>query len=319
HAVEEPLTDSAVDRLDPLVAELESAARGDLDADPDRTEVQVHLRYAGTDTALQVPLGSAEEMVAAFEAAYRQRFSFLMPDKEILLEAVTVELTISPDTAALTPADALGSQAPAAEQVPMFTGDTWQQVPLVPRSALTAGERLEGPAIIAETTSTTVVEPGWAAEVTTEGNLLLVAQASSAVEQVSTERDPMRLEIFNNLFMSVAEQMGVRLQGTAHSVNIKERLDFSCALFDAEGNLIANAPHIPVHLGSMGETIRIVAERNAGTMRPGDAYAVNDPFHGGTHLPDVTVVTPVFLDGSLEFFVASRGHHAEIGGATPGS
>jgi len=318
HAVEEPLTDSAVDRLDPLVAELGSAARSDLDTDPDHTEVQAHLRYAGTDTALQVPLGSAEEMTAAFEAAYRQRFSFLMPDKEILLEAVTVELTISPDTADLTPADALGNQATAAEQVPMFTGDRWQQVPLVHRSALSAGEQLPGPAIIAETTSTTVVEPGWAAEVTREGNLLLVAQQGSAVEQVSTARDPMRLEIFNNLFMSVAEQMGVRLQGTAHSVNIKERLDFSCAVFDAEGNLIANAPHIPVHLGSMGETIRIVAERNT-RMRPGDAYAVNDPFHGGTHLPDVTVVTPVFLDGSLEFFVASRGHHAEIGGATPGS
>src|SRR5690625_2011751 len=318
-AVEEPLTDAAVDRLGPLVADLETQARTDLDGDPDDVAVQVHLRYTSLFRSLQVPLGTAEEMTAAFQAAYRQRFSFLMPDKEILLEAVTVELTTSPDTADLTPADALGSQRPAAEQVPMFTGATWQQVPLVQRSALTTGERLEGPAIIAETTSTTVVEPGWVAEVTTEGNLLLVAQAGSAVEQVSTERDPMRLEIFNNLFMSVAEQMGVRLQGTAHSVNIKERLDFSCAVFDAEGNLIANAPHIPVHLGSMGETIRIVAERNAASMRPGDVYAVNEPFHGGTHLPDVTVVTPVFSGGSREFFVASRGHHAEIGGTAPGS
>src|SRR5699024_5787881 len=157
-AVEEPLTDAAVDRLGPLVADLETQARTDLDGDPDDVAVQVHLRYAGTDTALQVPLGTAEEMTAAFQSAYRQRFSFLMPDKEILLEAVTVELTTSPDTADLTPADALGSQRPAAEQVRMFTGDTWQQVPLVQRSALTAGERLEGPAIIAETTSTTVVE-----------------------------------------------------------------------------------------------------------------------------------------------------------------
>ena len=318
-AVEQPLTEEATEHLGPVVADLRTEARTDLDADPDHTIVQVHLRYAGTDTALQVPLGSAAEMTAAFEAAYRQRFSFLMPDKEILLEAVTVELTISPEVADLSPASALGDEHGATEQVPMFTGDAWQQVPLVQRSALATGEQVPGPAIIAEATSTTVVEPGWVAEVTTEGNLLLVARASSAVEQVSTKRDPMRLEIFNNLFMSVAEQMGVRLQGTAHSVNIKERLDFSCAVFDAEGNLIANAPHIPVHLGSMGETIRIVAERNAGAMRSGDAYAVNDPFHGGTHLPDVTVVTPVFLAGSLEFFVASRGHHAEIGGVTPAS
>lgn len=318
-AVEEPLTAAGIDRLGSLLTELQTEARGDLDRDPDHTAVQVHLRYAGTDTALQVPLGTAAQMTEAFEAAYRQRFSFLMPDKEIWLEAVSVELVIEPDTQHLTPSDLVGTDEGASEEVAMFTDGTWRQVPLVQRSALSAGQQVTGPAIIAEATSTTVVERGWVAEVTTEGNLLLVARASSAVEQVSTERDPMRLEIFNNLFMSVAEQMGVRLQGTAHSVNIKERLDFSCALFDAEGNLIANAPHIPVHLGSMGETIRIVAERNAGRMRPGDAYAVNDPFHGGTHLPDVTVVTPVFLEGSLEFFVASRGHHAEIGGATPGS
>lgn len=320
-AVEQPLTQETTEHLGQVVADLQAEARTDLDADPDRTDVQVHLRYAGTDTALQVPLDSPAQMMAAFESAYRQRFSFLMPDKQILLEAVTVELTLRADTEDLTPAravDAAGAET-GGEQVPMFTGGRWAQVPLVQRSALVAGRKVSGPAIIAETTSTTVVEPGWSAQVRPDGNLLLTAHEGSAVEHVSTERDPMRLEIFNNLFMSVAEQMGVRLQGTAHSVNIKERLDFSCALFDAEGNLIANAPHIPVHLGSMGETIRIVAERNAGRMRPGDAYAVNDPFHGGTHLPDVTVVTPVFLEGSLEFFVASRGHHAEIGGATPGS
>jgi 5-oxoprolinase (ATP-hydrolysing) len=177
-----------------------------------------------------------------------------------------------------------------------------------------------------EDLATTVVEPGWRADVTPRTDLVLsrIAEApaqSEAGEEVSAAVDPVMLEIFNNLFMSVAEQMGVRLQSTAHSVNIKERLDFSCAIFDSAGGLVANAPHIPVHLGSMGESIRIVAERNAGTMQPGDVFVLNDPYHGGTHLPDVTVVTPVFAEAGAEilFYVASRGHHAEIGGITPGS
>lgn len=184
------------------------------------------------------------------------------------------------------------------------------------------GDTLDGPAVIAEADATTVVDPGWRAAVGEHGHLLLTrVRPRPGRVAVGTEVDPVMLEIFNNLFMSIAEQMGVRLENTAHSVNIKERLDFSCALFDPEGNLIANAPHIPVHLGSMGESIKEVLRRNEGTMRPGDAYAVNDPYHGGTHLPDVTVVTPVFDEEgrSLLFLVASRGHHAEIGGLTPGS
>jgi 5-oxoprolinase (ATP-hydrolysing) len=192
---------------------------------------------------------------------------------------------------------------------------------LARRRDLRPGDRVAGPALITEDFATTVVEPGWRAEVTGRGDLLL-ARVSARPDRVGagTAVDPVMLEIFNNLFMSVAEQMGVRLQATAHSVNVKERLDFSCALFDAEGGLIANAPHMPVHLGSMGESIKIIARRNAGRMRPGDVYVLNDPYHGGTHLPDVTVVTPVFGQASrILFYVASRGHHAEIGGITPGS
>ena len=192
---------------------------------------------------------------------------------------------------------------------------------LARRRDLRPGQRVAGPALIVEDFATTVVEPGWRAELTGRGDLLLTrVEARPDRVGAGTAVDPVMLEIFNNLFMSVAEQMGVRLQATAHSVNVKERLDFSCAMFDADGGLIANAPHMPVHLGSMGESIKIVARRNAGRMRPGDVYVLNDPYHGGTHLPDVTVVTPVFgRAGRILFYVASRGHHAEIGGITPGS
>jgi len=204
----------------------------------------------------------------------------------------------------------------------MYVEGRWADVPLARRRDLRPGEGVTGPALIAEDFATTVVEPGWRAEVTPAGDLLLSRVAPRpGRSEAGTEVDPVLLEIFNNLFMSVAEQMGARLRATAHSVNIKERLDFSCAVFDSRGGLIANAPHMPVHLGSMGESIAMVAARNAGTMRPGDVYMLNDPYHGGTHLPDVTVVTPVFDEAGedLLFYVASRGHHAEIGGITPGS
>jgi len=217
----------------------------------------------------------------------------------------------------------------------MFAAGEWARVPLFRRAALRAGQAVDGPAIIAEDLATTVVEPGWRASVTDRLDLLLVrvapgpGAAEASAGRPGTGADPVLLEVFSNLFMSVAEQMGVRLQSTAHSVNIKERLDFSCAIFDAEGGLIANAPHIPVHLGSMGESIKMVINRNKGRMKPGDVYALNDPYHGGTHLPDVTVITPVFAPASaaaaaeespdIWFYVASRGHHAEIGGISPGS
>ena len=179
----------------------------------------------------------------------------------------------------------------------MFTGGAWAEVDLYERAGLRPGHAIDGPAIITEELATTVVEPGWQAVVTARGDLLLSrVTARPGRADVSTEADPVMLEIFNNLFMSVAEQMGVRLQSTAHSVNIKERLDFSCAVFDADGGLIANAPHMPVHLGSMGESIKMVIKRNRGRIRRGDVYVLNDPYHGGTHLPDITVVTPVFSD-----------------------
>ena len=354
-AVEAPLVKGDGDLLPELVttaAKLEADARSELaddGADPAQvTSVhRAHLRYAGTDTALPVPLGRAQDMIAAFERAYRQQFSFLMPDKTIDVEAVSVEAVLPggaqrfpgdtpgppmarnpPGSAAsggevsrgrTLPPGTAGGRGPA---VSMYVDGRWARVPLARRRDLRPGAGVEGPALIAEDFATTVVEPGWRAEVTPAEDLLLTRVAPRpGRSEAGTGADPVLLEIFNNLFMSVAEQMGARLRATAHSVNIKERLDFSCAVFDAQGGLIANAPHMPVHLGSMGESIAMVAARNAGTMRPGDVYMLNDPYHGGTHLPDVTVVTPVFDEAGarLLFYVASRGHHAEIGGITPGS
>jgi 5-oxoprolinase (ATP-hydrolysing) len=293
---------------------------------------RAHLRYEGTDTALPVPLGPLPQMLADFEQSYRQFFSFLMRDKAIIAEAVSVELAApSAPLAAPVLADPAGGppgQPPRPGQegggeasVLLYSGGGWTRARLARRRDLRTGERVAGPALIVEDFATTVVEPGWRAELTGRGDLLLTrVEARPGRAAAGTAVDPVMLEIFNNLFMSVAEQMGVRLQATAHSVNVKERLDFSCAVFDAGGGLIANAPHMPVHLGSMGESIKIVARRNAGRMRPGDVYMLNDPYHGGTHLPDVTVVTPVFGQaGRILFYVASRGHHAEIGGITPGS
>jgi 5-oxoprolinase (ATP-hydrolysing) len=335
-AVEAELSPGTLAAAAGLATQLESAARAELAADGVqldhlRAARRAHLRYAGTDTALAVPLAGQRELVRAFEAAYRQQFSFLMPDKPVLLEAVSVELTAAPaaDPAVSLPGPASAGPAGAdgelgAARVPMFTGGQWAEVDLVPRSGLRPGAVLTGPAIIAEDFATTVVEPGWQAELTGRGDLLLTrAGPAPARRAAGTGADPVLLEIFNNLFMSVAEQMGVRLRSTAHSVNIKERLDFSCAVFDRAGQLIANAPHMPVHLGSMGESIKMVISRNAGAIKPGDVFILNDPYHGGTHLPDITVVTPVFGEGpqagDILFFVASRGHHAEIGGITPGS
>ncbi len=337
-AVEAELSDEALAAAGDLVQRLESEARAELAVDGVelndlRFTRRAHLRYAGTDTALTVPLTGRPELVRAFEAAYRQQFSFLMPEKRVLLEAVSVELTAAPaPVQAVRLAAPAGSLAVPADadsgtgraRVPMFTGGRWADVDLVPRRALRAGAVLHGPAIITEDFATTVVEPGWQAGLTGQGDLLLTrAGPAPARRAAGTGADPVLLEIFNNLFMSVAEQMGVRLRSTAHSVNIKERLDFSCAVFDRAGQLIANAPHMPVHLGSMGESIKMVIARNAGAIKPGDVFILNDPYHGGTHLPDITVVSPVFGTGArageILFFVASRGHHAEIGGITPGS
>jgi 5-oxoprolinase (ATP-hydrolysing) len=287
---------------------------------------RVHLRYEGTDSALQVDFGARESMVAAFERLYRQRFSFLMPGRALVVEAVSVD-AIGRHAAAFDHARAAvplpdGNPPLPIDHADMVCRGTRAMAPIFDRERLMPMQRIDGPAIIAERNATTVVEPGWQAEVTLGNDLVLTRVCARDVRHaIGTTVDPVMLEVFNNLFMSIAEQMGLRLQQTAYSVNIKERLDFSCALFDAAGNLIANAPHMPVHLGSMGESVKTVVQRNAGRMKAGDVYVLNDPYHGGTHLPDVTVVTPVFDEGGRDilFYVASRGHHADIGGITPGS
>jgi 5-oxoprolinase (ATP-hydrolysing) len=288
---------------------------------------QVRLRYQGTDHALAVGFGGMEDMRGQFETAYRQRYAFLMPDKALVVEAVAVEVFDVPETPPEQFAElpARPSALPAAKHVRMYSAGQWREAGVYRREDLRPGDVIDGPAIVAEPVATTVVEVGWQAEVTALNHLLLgrlqQAAASENIPKHTANPDPVRLEIFNNLFMSIAEQMGVRLQNTASSVNIKERLDFSCALFDAEGQLIANAPHIPVHLGSMGESVQAIRRAHRGVMRPGDVFALNDPYQGGTHLPDITVVTPVFDEagGRILFYVGSRGHHADIGGITPGS
>ena len=286
---------------------------------------RVHLRYEGSDSALVVPFGDIAAIGLAFEAAYRQRYSFLMTGRALVLEAISVEAVVAGDAPAeprhaLQPPRDLQACGVVREVVPMYSGGRWWQAALVVREDLRPGDLVRGPAIIAEKNATTVVEPGWSAALTELDHLLLDRhEARQQRYAAGTQVDPVLLEVFNNLFMNIAEQMGLQLQNTAHSVNIKERLDFSCALFDAQGQLIANAPHMPVHLGSMGESIKTVVRENAASMQPGDVYVLNDPYHGGTHLPDITVITPVYLGDRAAFYVGSRGHHADIGGTTPGS
>jgi 5-oxoprolinase (ATP-hydrolysing) len=352
--------------------ELAAAARAELQrqqvsASAVQVRQRVHVRYQGSDSALVVPFGTRDEIVANFEAAYRQRFSFLMPGKPMMVEAVSVEAIVAGDAPAEPrQQEQPQREVPRRETVRMYSGGAWHEAALCVREDLRPGDVIAGPAIIAEKNATTVVEPGWRARITGLDHIVLDRTTPRAVKfAAGTQVDPVLLEVFNNLFMNIAEQMGLQLQNTAYSVNIKERLDFSCALFDAEGNLIANAPHMPVHLGSMGESIKTVIRENRETMQPGDVYVLNDPYHGGTHLPDVTVITPVYLgqpspqpspaggrgsktaaslagagqggaglplplagEGGGEgasapqvplFYVGSRGHHADIGGTTPGS
>ena len=330
-AVEEKLDTIVGPALARRLDALADAARGELLAQGvsiERIDVvrRVHLRYDGTDSALVVDFAEAPAMRRAFEEAYKRRFSFLMPSRALVVEAVSVEALGRSEAppeqaAAATPRTEAGAPA-AFDTVRMFAGGQWRDTAVYRRDDIRPGDLIAGPAIVAENNATTVVEPGWRAEVTPYNHLVLTrVEALPERRAIGTTADPVMLEIFNNLFMSIAEQMGLRLQNTAHSVNIKERLDFSCAIFDADGNLVANAPHMPVHLGSMGESIKTVMRENAGRMRAGDVYALNDPYNGGTHLPDVTVISPVFdaAGRDILFYVGSRGHHADIGGTTPGS
>jgi 5-oxoprolinase (ATP-hydrolysing) len=282
----------------------------------------IQLRYAGTDTALSIRLTAHAEMVQNFEAAHQRLFGFITPEKTLVAETVFVE--------ALAPGEPIAEAAIAEKPLPapletanIFTGNAAHAAPVYDRDALGAGTTIPGPAILREANATTIIEPGWAATITARNHCILqrIAPRPNAIIQDSSKPDPVLLELFNNLFMAIAEQSGTVLRNTAQSVNIKERLDFSCAIFDAEGGLVANAPHVPVHLGAMGASVRHILLLRRDTLKPGDAVALNNPYAGGTHLPDITLITPVFDESGTEirFFVACRGHHADIGGLTPGS
>ncbi|MGH3912651.1 MAG: hydantoinase B/oxoprolinase family protein [Pseudonocardiaceae bacterium] len=321
-SVEATLEPAIMQRLSSVAEELAAAARAELleenvPADRIRLCQQVHLRYDGTDAPVLVELADVGSMVAAFETSHRRTYSFLM-DRPLIVEAVSVEATGLTEQPDLPPLPATATRHPAST-VRIYTEGRWHEAPLYQRAQLGCGDTVTGPAIVAEAGATTVVDPDWRATMTPTGHLLVEQVAAGVPDRPDTEADPVLLEIFNNQFMSIAEQMGAALRSTAQSINIKERLDFSCALFDPHGNLIANAPHIPVHLGSMGTSVQEVISRRGATMQPGDVYAINDPYHGGTHLPDVTVITPVFGSAAILCFIAARGHHAEIGGITPGS
>jgi 5-oxoprolinase (ATP-hydrolysing) len=330
-ALETPLDCEALAACDHTFEPLETAARNEvaeqrIPVDNIALRRTLHIKYDGTDTALEIDFSTEPaNIIATFERLYRARYGFLMPNKTLIIEAVAVE-------AIGRTQDAEDEQWPLAEQASVnpealattriFSGGEWRDTPVFDRDTLAPGARIDGPAIVNERTGTTVIEPGWQV-VVSKHNHLVVERTTALVNRhaAGTQADPVLLEVFNNLFMSIAEQMGVTLANTSYSVNIKERLDFSCALFDTGGNLIANAPHMPVHLGSMGESVQTIIDRRAGTMQAGDVYVLNAPYAGGTHLPDVTVIMPVFVDASAAptFYVAARGHHADIGGITPGS
>ena len=328
-----PLETAGDARLASRIAELEAAARADLTAQGHAAgavavTARAEIKYAGSDTPLVVAFGPAAAMAEAFEAQHRRRFGFFAEDKALVVETLEVEAVARSEAADAAPVlfGAKGAPEPIARLDVRMAGAR-RDTPVYRREALSPGAAVDGPAILLEETGTTVVEPGWRAAADATANLVLERVVPlPARTAIGTTVDPIMLEVFNSRFMACAEQMGEALRATAYSVNIKERLDFSCAVFDAGGALIANAPHIPVHLGSMGESIRTViasrgAEADGRGMRRGDVYMLNAPYNGGTHLPDITVIMPVFLEGddAPAFFVAARGHHADVGGLTPGS
>jgi 5-oxoprolinase (ATP-hydrolysing) len=339
-AVEARLAPTLMPKLETTLAELSRDGRAEMrrqgiDDEHIRTVRKIHLRYEGSDTALITDFGDHDEVIAGFETSHRQRYGFVMPGKAHMVEAVAAEIIGVTQAGENQPREV----SPRAEpprvhgRVTMYSDGRNHSTPVYQREDLEPGDAVAGPAIVIETNATTVIEPGWRAEVTAKNHLVLTRITPLPKRTaVGTDVDPIMLEVFNNLFMSIAEQMGVTLANTAYSVNIKERLDFSCAVFDRDGRLIANAPHMPVHLGSMGESVQAVIRNNAGAMAPGDVYVLNAPYNGGTHLPDVTVITPVFLNSAADshangnnteerpwFYVGARGHHADIGGITPGS
>lgn len=327
-SIEAPLDENVVSTLAEVAQELSQQGTQEVlgqGVDEENIHVlqKVHLRYTGSDTALIVDYAALDAMKEAFEAEHRKRFAFNSPERGYVVEAVSIEAIGASRNAVEKAISEASAETPEAlDTTTVFFEDAWQSAPIYDRTILRPGQQVLGPSVIIEPTGTTVIEPGWQAEISAMGHLILNrVVAREDRKAIGTDADPIMLEIFNNLFMSIAEQMGATLENTAFSVNIKERLDFSCAIFDADGGLIANAPHMPVHLGSMGESIRAVIDGNKGKIKPGNVYILNAPYNGGTHLPDVTVVTPVFDDAgkTILFYVGSRGHHADIGGTTPGS
>lgn len=333
-AIEAPLNDQTVGHLESQFTNLvqqatAELAQQDVPLEQMTARRKVQLRYQGTDSALLVDFADRSQMIQDFEQAHHQRYGFIDTQKPLVVEAISVEVLgqSSHPTSVLPDHDRTTPLQPIAT-VPMYVDHHWQDTPVYDRRHLQPGDRITAPAMMIEATGTNILELGWQAELIAPGHLILKKDSSAPSTNrltsgaIATARpDPVMLEIFNHLFMAIAEQMGVTLQNTSYSVNIKERLDFSCAIFDGQGQLVANAPHIPVHLGSMGESVQSLRRDRGETLKPGDVYVLNNPYNGGTHLPDVTVITPVFAPDQPQplFFVASRGHHADIGGITPGS
>ena len=332
-AVEAKLNEDLSAELQQFLVQLEAQGKRDLNINVPETQQikeievfrRVHLRYEGTDTSIVVDFGDVVTMRRQFEKAHQQQYGFISSEKSLIVEAVSVEVvdkTINPQEAIIERLTKANPEPVAVVQ--MYTADKWRETPVFQREDLQPGDCILGPALIIEATGTNVIEPNWNATLT-ERNHLILSVVNNQQEKATNNAqiaDPVMLEIFNNLFRSIAEQMGITLQNTSSSVNIKERLDFSCAIFDQQGQLVANAPHIPVHLGSMSESVSSLIEAHGDTIKPGDVYVLNNPYNGGTHLPDITVITPVFdtiASGVPLFYVASRGHHADIGGITPGS
>jgi 5-oxoprolinase (ATP-hydrolysing) len=326
-AVVKRLEENLLPELGKLRAELAAQTEAELEtqdigADARLTRAIVHLRYEGTDTPLPVELADISSMRAAFEDAHKKQFGFAYEEKPVVVEALEVE-TAGGGAGIAEPDLSLTSEEPTPEASEKFFSDgTWHDAGIYLRKNLRPGTKVTGPALIIEPHATIAVEDGWQAEINAKDHVILNRIVPlSRTEAIGTHADPVMLEVFNNLFMSIAEQMGVTLQNTAYSVNIKERLDFSCAVFDADGALVANAPHMPVHLGSMDRSVETIIKLNKGKIKPGDVFALNAPYNGGTHLPDITVVSPIFdTDGKeILFWSASRGHHADVGGSAPGS
>ena len=329
-ALLKPLSHSAVADIASMVSELQADVSKELkgqDIEAEATEwrIRLEIRYDGTDTTLSIPFDnrSVEEARKRFEAAHKAQFGFVYEDKPLVVEAVNVEGVDARRAApeeSLLPVNDNTAEPHVVRQI--FCEGKWRDAGIFLRSELAPGNRIAGPALIIEANQTVVVEPGWQAEITPRDHVLMRRVEKKARQAaIGTDADPVMLEVFNNLFMSIAEQMGVTLQNTAYSVNIKERLDFSCAVFDGQGALVANAPHMPVHLGSMDRSVETIIRLNEGDIHPGDVFALNAPYNGGTHLPDITVVTPVFDEKgeTILFWAASRGHHADVGGTAPGS